>query len=61
MGKTYTRNPDSENYSGNVRRTRKQRKQERLERHKDDVAFDRNMEDADYGDHSTTFKPKMDN
>lgn len=58
MGKTFSRNQNDENYRGNMRNTRKENKQLRKERHKDDLAYEQNMEDVDHGEHSDNFRPR---
>ena len=44
MGKTWTRNPNEENYRGDVKRNRKANKAQRQERRKAERMLDENME-----------------
>ena len=62
MGKSFTRDPNNENFRGDMRNTRKANKQNRDNRHKRRDVLDHNMErdDADYGKHSDDFRPRRD-
>lgn len=62
MGKTFTRNPNDENYRGNMRGVRKANKANRQDRHRQDQVMEGHMEpdDEGYGEHSDNFRQRRD-